>query len=151
MTESRVIPGGTPKWLLDATANDSDKTFTVPAGKVWVMESIFAQLVATATVGNRVLMIQFGDGTNVVRTMRGSNNIAASQTGTYQTLRGTEPTNTTVGRTLAGANANVSHADPMGMELVLPEGHTVRVWDFAAIDPNADDLTVVLHYVEYEA
>jgi len=35
--------------------------------------------------------------------------------------------------------------------LLLPEGYTIRLYDRSAIDAAADDMIIVLHYVEYDA
>jgi len=36
-------------------------------------------------------------------------------------------------------------------DMMLPAGYVLRVLDSAAIDAAADDLVVVVHYIEYEA
>lgn len=143
---------GTPTWVLDATANDSDKSFTVPAGKIWRLISIYAEITCTATVGNRVLAISMTNGTSVIDRNDAQANTTASQIGNFFVGYGTpSAASTTARRILAGtsnATTTTSIGDP---ERILLAGYVVRVFDRGAVDPAADDLTVVLHYVEYDA
>ena len=144
---------GTPTWVRDATLNDSDKSFTVPAGKVWVLSQVMATLVATATAGNRVLTAMITNGTNAVHTSKPTGNIAASGSGTL-CLSTTFSVSTAPHRRIsddAVSASAVGLSDSLPYPCVLPAGYVVRVWDVAAIDAAADDLTVVLHYVEYDA
>jgi len=145
MSEERVIPGGTPKWVRDATANDSDKSFTVPAGKVWEMLFMSGDLSTTATVGNRVLVIAIApDGTNSVRQII-SGSIAASGTaGCIVTCGSVTSIITLALTTTTRYTVGVSR-------MLLPAGAVIRIYDAATIDAAADDLTVVLHYIEYDA
>lgn len=117
----------------DATLNDSDKTYTVPAGKSWRVQSVYAQLISTATAGNRQLDVDIGDGTNLVAKFKAGAVQAASLTREYlfapQHPQETSFTGTLMLRALAG-------------DLILPAGYTVRVYDSAAIAAAADDLTV---------
>ena len=152
MSKDRPWGQGTPVLLRDATANDSDKSFTVPAGKVRVYTVIIGQLVATATVGNRSLNIELTDGTNKIMTFPGSGNVAASSSGMV-TAGIQSAANTTIARLRLDSNAAVAiiNDNPMLVPLIVPAGYVVRVWDVNAVDAAADDLTVVLHYVEYDA
>ena len=132
---------GTPKWMYDATANDSDKSFTVPTGKIWAMISGRASLTTTATVGNRTPQIRITDGTNTVAIVSAPN-LAASTTGNYPI-------------SFAGATDDFARSSETMLAsfdpLILPAGYVIRVYDSSAVDVAADDLTVVLHYVEYDA
>lgn len=133
--------GRTTRWLnitqqADAAANDSDKTLTVPAGKSWGLRSIFAELVSTATGGNRQLDVLLTDPSdNVVAKCVAGAVQAASLTRDYvfapQHPQEAAFTNGLMLRALAG-------------DVVLPAGYKVRVYDSAAIDAAADDLTVRL-------
>jgi hypothetical protein len=118
----------------DATADDSDKTYVVPAGKAWLLRSVYAQLVSTATVGNRQLDILLTDGSdNALARYKAGAVQAASLTREYvfapQHPQETGFTGTTMLRAL-------------GEGLILPAGYKVRVFDSAAIAAAADDLTV---------
>lgn len=142
-------PGGTVKWVRDAVANDSDKSFVVPAGKIWALNAVVAMLVATATVGTRVLSVCITDGTNVLYNCNGCA-IAASQTGTLELHLGggyfvanAAKQVFAVGTISAGTQNSVA-------AMFLPAGYVVHVLDLGAIDAAADDMTVVLHYTEYD-
>ena len=130
---------GTPAWVRDATANDSDKSFTVPAGKVWRLISVFASMSTTATVGNRTLVVSITDGTNIVYRSNAFGNQAASTTFLYNLFP----------ESISQLTTGVQF-QPIPGEL-LTAGYIIRVSDYAVIDAAADDLTVVLHYVEYDA
>lgn len=142
---------GTPMWVRDVTANDSDKSFTVPAGKVWSLKSVHADITATATVGNRVLTMLSTDGTNTVCFYAKTAAVTATQVGALRIGIG-ETITTTASQvpTLAGATPNVAFMVPIA-ETILLAGYTVRVYDATGVDAAADDLNVVLHYVEYDA
>jgi len=120
----------------DTALNDSDKTFTVPAGKAWGLRSVYAKLISTATVGNRQVDVLVTDGSDniVVKFVAGAVQ-AASLTREYVFAplhpQETAFTGGVMLRALSG-------------EMVLPAGYKVRVYDSAAIDAAADDLTVRL-------
>jgi len=141
---------GTPTWVRDATANDSDKSFTVPAGKVWVIKSVYHEELCTATVGTRLFWALITNGADVVYRSPGVS-LTASQQGAGQYACGFSSYLTTIPtRTLSGATNNAQNTAFMP-DFVMPAGYVVRVYDSATIDAAADDLTVVLHYVEYDA
>lgn len=120
----------------DTAADDSDKTLTVPTGKAWGLRSVFAQLATTATVGNRQVDVLVTDGSdNAIATFKAGAVQAASLTRQYvfapQHPQETGFTGTVMLRALAG-------------DMVLPAGYKVRIYDSAAIDAAADDLTIRL-------
>lgn len=121
---------------VDTALNDSDKTITVPAGKQWVLKSLYAKLISTATVGNRQLDVLItDDGDNIFAKFVAGAVQAASLTREYvfapEHPQETGFTNGGMLRALAG-------------ELALPAGYKIRIYDSAAIDAAADDLTVRL-------
>lgn len=143
---------GVPTWVRDATSNDSDKSWTVPTGKAWVLKVLFADIVATATVGNRVLRVDFTDGTNRIFGGPPTASIPASNRG-YMLLKAgyygaAFNTADRPGPTQSTINIAITDGIP---EMVLTAGCVIRVWDTAAIDAAGDDLAVVLHYIEYDA
>lgn len=143
---------GTPTWNRDATANDSDKSFTVPEGKIWDLKFVIIEIICTATVGNRILDLSITDGTNVIFTSPPSASITASQYGQLATFRTLGYGGTTARRRLDNINGNVNvELDPPLPDLILPAGYVIRARDAAAVDAAADDMTVILHYVEYDA
>jgi hypothetical protein len=120
----------------DITADDSDKTFTVPAAKQWWLKSLYASLISTAVVGNRQLdvLITDGDDNPVCKAVAGAVQ-AASLTREYVFAPG-NPQET------GFTNGLMYRAIPD--RLVLPAGYKIRVYDSAAIDPTHDDLTLRL-------
>lgn len=118
----------------DALLNDSDKTLTVPAGKQWWVKSVYAQLITTASAGNRQLDVLCTTDLDaeIAKFVAGAVQ-AASLTRTYvfapQHPQETVFTGGLMLRALAG-------------DLVLPAGYKIRIFDSAAIDAAADDLTV---------
>jgi hypothetical protein len=126
----------------DATADDSDKTFAVPSGKQWHVRSIGVRLVTTATVGNRQLDILITDGSdNLLIKLAAGAVQAASLTRDYTFAPGL-PNDTSF------ANGAMTRALPEN--LVLPAGYKIRVYDSAAIDAAADDLTVRILVEEWK-
>lgn len=118
----------------DALADDSDKTFTVPAGKMWDVRSIYAKLVTTATVGNRQLDIVFADASaNIIGKYQSAAAVAASLTREWLFAPGNPAEN---------GFTNAWMLRPMSSNVMLPAGYTIRVYDSAAVDAAADDLTV---------
>lgn len=119
----------------DAELNDSDKTFTVPAAKEWELSFVACSLVTTATVGNRQLRIEIGDGTNLFWFKDWGIVQAASLTRTYY-AGPSLPDDTAFD---AGGRTRIL-LEPS--RIILPAGWTVRVYDSAAVAAAADDLTV---------
>jgi len=152
MTESRVIPGGTPKHLYLAFADNSDVTYTIPTGKRWEVTRIQAQLSATATVGSRVIEVTITSGGNLVFRGTRSGNIAASQIGVVQLLDNwaAVPTAATVALALPSGTVNVSVTCNLPCRS-LAAGDVIRIFDTAAIDAAADGVLLVVDYIEYDA
>lgn len=145
-------PGGTPKFVIDNTANDSDKTFTVPTGKRWFVTCAKAYLVTTATVGNRVLAVQFRNASDLPIHWVASSAVAASKTALVSLIAGGPFSSSASGRPDSpGNNVDVANAYPLpGPGVWLPAGYYIRAWDTAAVDAAADDLSVIIDYVEYD-
>jgi len=79
--------------------------------------------------------------------------LTANQIGTLNVEFGRyAPITASVGKEIItnGAPINAGLQESEG-DIILTAGMYIRVWDSAAIDAAADDLTVVLHYVEYDA
>lgn len=143
---------GIPSFVNDIVTNDSDKSYTVPVGKIWSLKFLYGEIVTTATVGNRVLVAQITDGTNPIWTNKATASIVASKRGIVRSsFGGSIALLSTPRRILSGATDCDVISDTGEPEILLPAGYTIRIWDVAAVDPAADDLTVVLHYVEYDA
>jgi hypothetical protein len=147
---ARTIPAGTPIWTRDATLNDSDKSFTVPSKKRWNLISVTAQITATATVGNRALVVLINDGTNNIHASAKTGSVSAGNTGVVGIWAGNVSSTTAGDMPLYdGVSSTVAKLAPIP-NMVLPAGYIVRVYDTAAVDAAADDLTVVLHYEEID-
>lgn len=128
-------------YTFDATANDSDKTFTVPANCLWKIVSISVFLQTTATVGNRSMAIAISNATPAVITIsRVSTTHAASLNYWYNFVFGNVTATNVTG---SGWSQGVPDA-------YLPAGYSIRVYDAAAIDAAADDMTVSIQYIEYQ-
>jgi hypothetical protein len=117
--------------VADTAANDSDKTLTVPTGCMWEVLWISASLATTATVGNRNMRLLVGDGTSTIATIDPDSTQAASATEYFL---------------WAGVGAAVEtpagfHYIPLPTS-VLPAGYTLRIYDSAAVDAAADDLSI---------
>lgn len=141
-------------WTRDATADDSDKSFTVPTGKIWKVLTILWDIQCSATVGNRTVMVSITNGTSVVWVSPKSGNITASQKAVSGLVPGLphktdESYYNILDGTTAGTGAGVWAHLPF--EMYLPAGYVIRVWDSAAVAAAADDMVVVIHYIEYDA
>ena len=123
----------------DVAANDSDKTFTVPAATQWDVYSVYVKCVSTATAGNRQIAIEIDDGTNVFAVSFIGTVQAASLTRFYMFARG-------LGRLTAtdGPTAYTMLWCALPQLPWLPAGYRIRVYDVAAIDAAADDMDVTI-------
>lgn len=121
----------------DAAANDSSKSFTVPAGEVWVITHIHAACTASADAGNRRLRVTVddADGNEVMRIDAGAT-FAATQTQHAEFFPGA-PDNT------SEINDTLKVAMPV---LILLPSWVLTVEDGAAVAAAADDLTVSFVY-----
>ena len=142
---------GTPRWVRDATADDSDKSFTVPAGKVWKLISAEGELTTTATVGNRILNMSISNGAALVYSGKSTAIIAESKVGGMLFGPSVAPSTGARPSFAAGTTNRDIEMDTQIPEFLLTAGYVIRVWDTAAIAAAADGLIVVLHYVEYDA
>jgi len=142
---------GRPVWYWNATANDSDKTIlTVATGKVVQPLYLAIKLKCTATVGNRILRVDITDGANYVWRNYVMTALTANQNGTQQIYFDQPYTRANDAFDPVGADAINTTLQQGAPLMYLPAGYTIRVWDSAAVDAAADDLTVSLHYVEYD-
>lgn len=127
---------GVPVVTEDAALNDSDKDIAVPASKVWRLSAVFVSLTSTATVGNRHVVVEIRDASNnIVSEISAGANQAASLTRRYSFGVGL-PADTSFG----GPSTDAIRA-PLP-EMWLEAGWDVRVYDKAAVDAAADDMTV---------
>jgi len=133
------------------STDDSDYSEAVPIGKRRKYLSIMAQITTTATVANRALVVQFtpaGGGTYLnYRTAT----IAASQVG-LMVLGPNEAYDTTVRISITSPNTtpNVELNAPLP-EIYLNGGDGFRVYDILAGDAAADDMVIVVSYMEWDS
>lgn len=119
----------------EEVVDDSDKTFTVPAGTEWEILSIYVEYISTATAGNRQVAIRFTDGADdIIGQVRAGIAQAASLTRFYQFGVGLAD--------LTAFRDTDFLMTPLPRGLVLPAGYKVRVFDKAAIAAAADDMDV---------
>lgn len=119
----------------DETANDSDKTLTVPASTYQQVLWIWVELTTTATAGARQLVIQIQDAaTDVIAEWRPGATQAESLTRYY---------------IFAPANADLTGfrdtdwlMTPIPPTLILTAGQIIRVYDNNAVDAAADDMVI---------
>ena len=118
----------------DATADDSDKTFTVPASTIWESLFVVVTLVTTATVGNRKMRLELGDGTNLWWFKEWTPLQAASLTRNYFAALGLPDD--------AAFDANGRARMELEPRFALAAAWTIRLFDVNAIAAAADDMTV---------
>lgn len=119
----------------DATPDNSDKIFTVPDGEIWEVWSVYATLVTTATAGNRGMVVEWQDNSGNV--------LGSAQAGATQAASLTRKYHFASGLTDLTGFRNTDHlTTPLPRRLFLPAGYKIRVYERAAIDAAADDLTV---------
>jgi len=126
----------------DATANDSDKTFTAPENELWRICHAHVALVSTATVGNRqiTVVVKDADGNIIVDLVAGAVQ-AASLTRHYGFLQGIYRETSFVGSELQV---------PLPIDCYVVPGGSIRFYDSAAVDAAADDMTVSFQFEKYK-
>ena len=134
-----ISPGAfTPGLSAEESANDSDKSFTVPANTEWLVKSIWVELITTATVGDRQLEIQIqDDSSDVIGSIRAGVVQGASLTRNYLFALGIAD--------LTSFRDTDLMMTPIP-ELWLPAGYVVKVFDNNAVDAAADDMVVQVRY-----
>lgn len=126
----------------DNAADDSNKSYAVPAGEMWKLTQAFVTLVTSATVGNR--QIRFSvvdpDGNQIGYISSGAVQ-AASTTRGYGFMQGIYRETTFIDGMIQ---------IPIPVDLYLVAGSSIRFWDSAAVDAAADDLTVSFTVQRYK-
>jgi hypothetical protein len=119
----------------DETADDSDKTITVPARYEYQVLWIWIELTTTATVGDRQLQIDLRDAADdVIGQVRVGAVQAASLTRYYM-----------LAPALAdhGAFRDTDYLmTPLPPTVFLPAGYDIRIFDNNAVAAAADDMVV---------
>ena len=134
--------------IYDVGADDSDKTWTVPAGETWNILSLWVQLAASAVVGNRMLVVEYQDAAGYVWWRCTSVTlIAAGATTRIEFAPGVIP---------QAASGGPGYSVALPNPCVALAGGVLRVWDWNAIDDgggvaNHDDMTVYILVEVHEA
>ncbi len=142
-------PAGEPKWLRDATLNDSDKSFGPAQGYRWIIHAVGFSFTATATVGSRYAAIEVQNGGGTPYWCCGNNTaITASQVA--KMVGGPSfPISTTAIRWVEPFTApNSAFIAVLPNPCILDYGMVLRFRDIQAIDAAADDIVVQIHYTE---
>jgi len=127
----------TPSLQSDTSADDSDKTFTVPAATIWQVLSLYVAYTSTADVGNRQLVVEVQDGSsNVIGQIRAGVVQAASLTYSYMFAPGLAD--------LTSVRDTTFIMTPLPASWVLPAGYVLRIYDSKAIAAAADDMILRL-------
>lgn len=134
MASMQDLLSWTPTVQADTTADDSDKTITVPTGEIWQVQTIYVDYTSTSTAGNRQLVVQFRDDSdNIVGEARAGATQAASLQYFYTF-------------SLTGADMTaVRDTDQLSVGLplmTLQSGYDIRIFDNNAVAAAADDMTV---------
>ncbi|RPJ40148.1 MAG: hypothetical protein EHM35_00655 [Planctomycetaceae bacterium] len=121
--------------LSDVTADDSDKTFTVPNGYQYQVLWVYVSITSTATAGNRNMAVAVNNalGTQIFEVRAGVTQ-AASLTYNY-----------TFAPSLADLTAvrdTTFVMCPLPPTLILTAFQQLRVWDQNAVAAGADDMNV---------
>jgi len=128
--------GWSPSLQADEAANDSDKSFTVPADTEWRVKSIWVEYTSSGDAGNRQLAVDIQDG--------GADVIAQVRTGLVQAASLTRYYLFAPHVTELTAFRDTDYLSTIMPEWVLPAGYVVRVWDKDAIAAAADDVVIQL-------
>jgi hypothetical protein len=120
--------------VADETADDSDKSLTVPAGYQYHILSVWVELTTTATVGDRQVVVEAqDDSSDVIGQARAGAVQAASLTRYYQF----SPS----GQDMLAFRDTDYLSVPLPM-WTLPAGYKLRVYDNNAVAAAADDMVV---------
>jgi len=118
----------------DLSANNSNKTWTVPGNELWKVTRMCVAYTSSATVGNRIFTVQSEDEDGTVTQFLPAGKVQAASVATsYCCLQG-------IFRETAFVNGSLQV--PIPADFYLPPGHVLRVYDSAAIDAAADDMEV---------
>jgi len=124
----------TPILYSDEALNDSDKSFTVPAGYETRFKWVWVEFTSDINAGNRQLEIQIQDGAaDVIGIVRAGIVQAASLTRYY--LFAQQVTELVAFR-------DTDLLSTIMPEWILPAGYIVRIWDNKAISAAGDDMIV---------
>lgn len=135
----QTVALGIPSTTQDITADDSDKTFTVPVSEEWTILSIMIEFTSTATAGNRQMRVRYTDDADARLAEINAGAVQAASLSRFYTFApGVVDQAAFVGTALSTALP----------QMILSAGQKIRVLDSAAIDAAADDMTVRIQYLK---
>jgi hypothetical protein len=118
---------GTYKKISDTTANDNDKTFTVPSDKYWTILYGWIRYTSTATVGSRVMRFDLKDSSGSEYYLgRITDAISASTTIDYML------------HTSGDENVTGEFSIPIPLNNILEPSGSIRFHNTSNIDVNDD-------------
>jgi hypothetical protein len=133
----RIYDDWTPSLQSDEAANDSDKTFTVPADTQWRVKWIWVEYTSDGNAGNRELIVEIQDNAaDVIARIKVGIVQAASLTRYYMLSPNV------VELTAFRGTAAADYLSTIMPEWVLPEAYVVRVWDSVAVSAAGDDVII---------
>ena len=124
----------------DTTLNDSDKTITVPAGRLWWLHYVYALFTTTATVGNRRIALQIGSSGGIHTYEVSAGAVQAAGLTRIYSFAPAVPQ--------AGAFIDLTINVPIPTRAPIAAGGLVRIVDNNAIAATADDFDIRLVYDE---
>ena len=143
LRKSRALVGQ-PKLQVDEAANDSDKSFTVPADTYWEVQSIWVEYISDANAGTRLVAVEYQDS-------------AADVVGKIQVAPATVHDESKT-RNYFFCQGVVDLLDFRDTDfimlqlpkIILPAAFVVRVFDKATIAAATDDMVVQMLVLEYD-
>jgi hypothetical protein len=123
----------------DELANDSDKSFTIPAANEWQILGIYVDLTTTANVGDRQLELRITNAAGIVVARYVTSVIqAASLNRTYLFAPACNE--------LLGFRDTDYLSTTISTGSIFQAGDVIRIYDNNAIQPAADDMLVRIRY-----
>lgn len=124
--------------LKEEAADDSDKVLDfdtdINEGVAFEVEAVRVEYVATATAGERRLNLQVRDGAaDILQVLEFADTAAANATTNYQAAPGLTP----------ASGTDVSY-ETLPDNFTLRPGQDLRLFDAAAVDAAADDVTLII-------
>jgi len=118
----------------EITNNDSDKSIAVPNAQEWIIQSIYVDYTATATVGNRQVTVELQDDSSNIIAIVKTGAVQAGSLQRYYTFAPQLPDLTSF--------RDTSFLMTPIPDILLDEYYIIRVYDSTAVDAAADDVHV---------
>jgi hypothetical protein len=135
---AKVQQNYTAEYDVSTTANDSNKTFVVPASEEWEILNVYASLLSSTTVaGNRQMQVRLTDGSN--------NEFARVSAGAVQAAGALYYYNFFPGASRDTSFYGGAMAVPFP-RIPLPAGYKITVRDSNSIAATTDDMTVRIYH-----